>query len=278
MGIIRSIFLIIIVSVLIILILPIQLLINLTNLKIKYKIPKLFLKIVSYIIGLKIRSINLRNTNKNKYGVLYVSNHVSWMDILCLGSLLDAQFIAKKEVAEMGLFGFLAKLNHTFFIDNTNQRKSFSYNEIIQAKIIHHLKKCPGYDVEKNYFFPDSISGKKLTDFSETLRKLPCDKFDITFLSLGEDGHLAGHFIDSQFLDDKRFCYTNNAEKLPRERISFSIPWLMKSKVIILAVFGENKKKALEELADGSGLHSKIWNMNNLVLMTDQDLEKEKIR
>ena len=136
MGIIRSIFLIIIVSVIIFLMLPFQLLINLTNLKIKYKIPKLFLKTVSYIIGLKIRSINLRNKNKNKYGVLYVSNHVSWMDILCLGSLLDAQFIAKKEVAEMGLFGFLAKLNHTFFIDNTNQRKSFSYNEIIQAKLV----------------------------------------------------------------------------------------------------------------------------------------------
>jgi 1-acyl-sn-glycerol-3-phosphate acyltransferase len=136
MGIIRSIFLIIIVSILIILILPIQLLINLINLKIKYKIPKLFLKIVSFVIGIKIRSINLRNKNKNKYGVLYVSNHVSWMDILCLGSLLDAQFIAKKEVAEMGLFGFLAKLNHTFFIDNTNQRKSFSYNEIIQAKLL----------------------------------------------------------------------------------------------------------------------------------------------
>ena len=58
------------------------------------------------------------------------------MDILCLGSLLDAQFIAKKEVAEMGLFGFLAKLNHSFFIDNTNQIKSFSYNEIIQAKLL----------------------------------------------------------------------------------------------------------------------------------------------
>ena len=58
------------------------------------------------------------------------------MDILCLGSLLDAQFIAKKEVAKMGLFGFLAKLNHTFFIDNTNQRKSFSYNEIIQTKLL----------------------------------------------------------------------------------------------------------------------------------------------
>ena len=55
MGIIRSIFLIIIVSVLIILILPIQLLINLTNLKIKYKIPKLFLKIhkpVFFTIGI----------------------------------------------------------------------------------------------------------------------------------------------------------------------------------------------------------------------------------
>ena len=136
MGIIRFIFLICIISFLIILTLPIQFLINLTIFKIKYKVPKLFMKIVSYVIGLRIKSIKCKNENISKYGILYVSNHVSWMDILCLGSLLDAQFIAKKEVGEMGLFGILAKLNHTFFIDNTSQKKSFSYNNVIQEKLL----------------------------------------------------------------------------------------------------------------------------------------------
>ena len=136
MGVIRLIFLICTISFLIILILPIQIFINFTNFKIKYKVPKIFLKIVRSVIGIKVNSINFENQHASEYGTLYVSNHVSWMDILCLGSLLDAQFIAKKEVAEMGLFGFLAKLNHTFFIDNTDQRKSFSYNEIIQDKLI----------------------------------------------------------------------------------------------------------------------------------------------
>ena len=137
MGILRLICFITIVTLLIILILPFQLLINLTSLKIKYKIPRLFLKLIRNIIGIKINVVNHADENNSEYGVLYVANHVSWMDILCLGSLLDAEFIAKKEVAEMGLFGFLAKLHHTFFIDNTDQRKSLSYNKIIQDRLLN---------------------------------------------------------------------------------------------------------------------------------------------
>lgn len=136
MGIIRLVFFLVLISFLIILILPFQILINLTNLKIKHQLPRQFLRIVRSIIGIKINIIKLSDISKSKYGVLYISNHVSWMDILCLGSSLDAQFIAKKEVAEMGLFGFLARLHHTFFIDNTSQRKSFSYNESIQKKLL----------------------------------------------------------------------------------------------------------------------------------------------
>lgn len=157
----------------------------------------------------------------------------------------------------------------------TDERLNCSVDLHNSENILNSLVNLPGFSRKRFHCFTQKKYNESYRSIS---RSLNGNFFDLTLLSLGEDGHLAGHFIDSQFLDDKRFCYTNNAEKLPRERISFSIPWLMKSKVIILAVFGENKKKALEELADGSGLHSKIWNMNNLVLMTDQDLEKEKIR
>ena len=78
--------------------------------------------------------------NKHTAGILYISNHVSFLDILCLGSLLDAKFIAKKEVSKMGLFGILAILNDTFFIDNTNQRKSIEYNCQIQKKLLLQYK------------------------------------------------------------------------------------------------------------------------------------------
>jgi 1-acyl-sn-glycerol-3-phosphate acyltransferase len=47
---------------------------------------------------------------------LYVANHVSYLDIVVLGALLDATFIAKMEVASWPLFGQLGRLTGTFFI------------------------------------------------------------------------------------------------------------------------------------------------------------------
>lgn len=154
-------------------------------------------------------------------------------------------------------------------IFQTDERLECAENEIIQDKIIHHLKKCPGYDAEKNYFFPNSISGGKLTDFSETLRKLSCDKFDITFLSLGEDGHLAGQFSNSIFLEGNKFCYTECAPKLPNKRISFSLERLMLSELIVLASIGENKKEALSELKTGKSIHNKLMQHKGLILIHD---------
>ena len=91
-------------------------------------------------------------------------------------------------------------------------------------------------------------------------------------LSLGEDGHLAGHFYNSAETKDPRFCYTNDAPKLPKKRISFNVEWLKKSSKVILAVIGTNKSGALRDLVNGDGLHSGICNINNLMLITDIDI------
>lgn len=47
---------------------------------------------------------------------VYVANHVSYLDILCLGSFLDGTFIAKSEVAGWPFFGHLARLVGTMFV------------------------------------------------------------------------------------------------------------------------------------------------------------------
>ena len=49
--------------------------------------------------------------------MLFVSNHVSYTDITVLGSLIVGSFIAKAEVAGWPLFGWLAKLQRTVFVD-----------------------------------------------------------------------------------------------------------------------------------------------------------------
>ena len=47
---------------------------------------------------------------------LFVANHVSWLDILVLGTAVDGTFIAKAEVAGWPVFGWLARLVGTMFI------------------------------------------------------------------------------------------------------------------------------------------------------------------
>lgn len=51
--------------------------------------------------------------------VLYVANHASYLDIIVLGSLLHAYFVAKSEVAGWAGFGFLARISRTVFIERS---------------------------------------------------------------------------------------------------------------------------------------------------------------
>lgn len=48
--------------------------------------------------------------------VLYVGNHASYLDIIILGSVIRANFVAKAEVAGWPGFGFLARLARTVFV------------------------------------------------------------------------------------------------------------------------------------------------------------------
>ena len=123
-------------SIFILITIPIQFLLNIFKLKMKNTYPLFFYKVIKNITGINIDTEGFKKTGQQSTGTLYIANHVSWFDILCLGSILNARFIAKKEVASMGIFGFLAKLSNTFFIDNVNKNKIYQYNNFIREKLI----------------------------------------------------------------------------------------------------------------------------------------------
>ena len=124
-------------SIFIIITIPIQFLLNIFKLKLKNTYPLFFYKVIKNIAGINIDIEGFERIIQKDTGTLYIANHVSWFDILCLGSILNARFIAKKEVASMGIFGFLAKLSNTFFIDNSNKNKIYEYNNFIREKLIN---------------------------------------------------------------------------------------------------------------------------------------------
>ena len=134
MSILRLTFILVILILIIFVSIPIQFLCNIIGFKIKKLYPLLFYRMIKIITGINI-NFDSTKLNKKSTGVLYIANHVSWFDIICLGTLLNAKFIAKKEVSKMGIFGFLAKLSNTFFIDNENKNKIIEYNNLIQRKL-----------------------------------------------------------------------------------------------------------------------------------------------
>ena len=55
-------------------------------------------------------------------GTLVVANHISWLDIHALNSVVPLRFIAKSEIKHWPIFGYLAKSADVLFIDRDNRK------------------------------------------------------------------------------------------------------------------------------------------------------------
>lgn len=84
-------------------------------------IPRLWHRMVVRLLGLRIRIFGEMAARRP---LLIASNHVSWSDIMVLGSLADLHFIAKSEVAGWPVFGTLARLQRSVFIERAARRKA----------------------------------------------------------------------------------------------------------------------------------------------------------
>lgn len=65
------------------------------------------------IAGLEVRRVGRPATGAP---TLFVANHVSYLDIIVLGGVLDAAFVAKSEIAGWPLIGLIGRLGRTVFV------------------------------------------------------------------------------------------------------------------------------------------------------------------
>lgn len=79
--------------------------------------PRHFLAIAARICGARVRRIG----TPLKRDVFYVSNHLSWIDILALGGASGTAFVAKAEIGEAPVVGWLAGLNRTVYVKRENR-------------------------------------------------------------------------------------------------------------------------------------------------------------
>lgn len=81
---------------------------------------------------------------------LLVANHVSWIDIVILSAVAPVSFVAKREVAQWLLFGSMAKLQRSVFIDRDKRSSTASSNTELQRRLANG---------ETVVLFPEGTSG-----------------------------------------------------------------------------------------------------------------------
>lgn len=113
--------------------LPFQLIGIAFDLRMQRSLPQLFHRILCALIGVRIREIGRRST---AHPVLILSNHVSWLDISVIASLAPVVFIAKSEVARWPVFGWLAKLQRTIFIDRQARHQTGAATREIAGRLL----------------------------------------------------------------------------------------------------------------------------------------------
>lgn len=78
--------------------------------------------------------VELRGQQSTVHPTLYAANHNSYLDIMVLGSLIAGSFVAKSEVARWPLFGWLAKLQRSVFVERRG-RKAVAHRDVMRDRL-----------------------------------------------------------------------------------------------------------------------------------------------
>ena len=92
---------------------PIQAVLNRIASPWSRRLPVLVHRYTCRVLGVRVSVVGVVPTPGP---MLLISNHISWLDIPVLGSVMPLSFVAKSEVAEWSLFGTLARLQRTVFV------------------------------------------------------------------------------------------------------------------------------------------------------------------
>src|SRR6202035_5701529 len=113
------------------------------------------------ILGLAVRPIGHPTQARP---ALFAANHISYLDISVFGSLIAGSFIAKTEVGSWPLFGWLARLQRSVFIDRRVRSTA------------HQRESIPGWLAAREALtlFPEGTSadGNRVLPFKSALHSV----------------------------------------------------------------------------------------------------------
>ena len=79
--------------------------------------PMWFLRYTARIVGARVKVVG----TPLRRDVFFISNHISWIDILAMAGASGTAFVAKQELSEVSVIGWLCSLNRTVFVKRENR-------------------------------------------------------------------------------------------------------------------------------------------------------------
>lgn len=131
-GLIRITIMAIIIAVVTVLLLPFQIFASRAKRFWHKSLPMFWQGLMCKMMGLRVHSSGAVASDRP---LLLVANHISWADILVLGSLGQVSFVAKSEVKSWPLFGTFAVLQNTVFIERDQKKKSGAQADAIASRL-----------------------------------------------------------------------------------------------------------------------------------------------
>ena len=110
----------------------VQLILVVFRLRAATLLPYCYHRILCLLLGITVTIKGLKPVTP----ALLISNHVSWLDIPILSSVMPLSFIAKREVGGWPLFGWMAKLQRCIFV-NRDKRHSTGKSSAEIADRLH---------------------------------------------------------------------------------------------------------------------------------------------
>ncbi len=107
--------------------LPVQIVILALNLRAASRLPHFYHRLCCRMLGF---NVVVKGEISRKTPTLFVANHISYIDIIAFGSILEASFIAKAEIRDWPLFGLLARLQRTLFVERRGRHAAKQRDEI----------------------------------------------------------------------------------------------------------------------------------------------------
>ncbi|ANV24313.1 lysophospholipid acyltransferase family protein [Agrobacterium pusense] len=117
----RTAYIAVVLLIVTLVLLPLQLLGLAFDWRLRRRIPRVWHRIACHVLGIRV---HVHGEAERAKPLMLAVNHASWKDILVLGSIADVVFIAKTEVRDWPVFGWLARLQKSIFVQREQKRST----------------------------------------------------------------------------------------------------------------------------------------------------------